>query len=618
MILNIISKVRGWTPFVALGALLLVLVSYIFKINLFAEQLSLVVLCIFSVPLWYEIISNIVRRNFGVDLVAGLALATSLVFGEYLPGVIVLLMLSGGEALESYAMNRARRALSDLLNLIPQKTHVKKENGVIDVDSNEIKINDLIIVKAGEIVPADGVVEHGESYIDESVMTGESVPVKKETGSVVLAGTKNTDSAIEVRVTKELADSRLQTIINMVRQAEENKAPFVRMADQYSVYFTIFTIVMAGLAYYFGGPIRMLAVLVVATPCPLILATPIAFMSGMSRASRAGIIVKNGGALELLSRIDMCVFDKTGTITMGVPAIHEVKSLSGISSDEIIKISASLDQLSVHIFARALVDHAHANINTHKLIYPNDFKEVFGDGVEGLINGEKYYFGKLAYLVKNGIKVSDELNKEYIKIRNEGVIPVYLGKGGELLGVVAFRDEVRPEARKVFSDLSTLGVKRFMLLSGDKENVASAIASDMKINEYKAGCLPDEKLIVIRDLQKSGLKIAMIGDGVNDAPALAQSDAGIALGSHGATAASESADIVIVSGSIEKVPEAYKIASRTVRVAREGILIGIGMSVVCMFFSLAGYLEPLYGALIQEGIDIIVILYALRAGRDII
>lgn len=616
MILNIISKVRGWTPFVALGALLLVFVSYIFKIDLYAEQISLVVLCLFSIPLWYEIISSILRRHFGVDLVAGLALLTSIIFGEYLPGVIVLLMLSGGEALESYAMNRARRALSELLNLIPQKTHVKKDNGVVDVDSSEIKIDDYIIVKAGEIIPSDGVVENGESYVDESVMTGESVPNKKESGSVVLAGTKNTDAALEIRVTKELADSRLHTIIKMVRQAEENKAPFVRMADKYSVYFTIFTIVIAALAYYFGGPIRMLAVLVVATPCPLILATPIAFMSGMSRASRVGIIVKNGGALELLSKVDMCVFDKTGTITMGIPAIHEVKSFSGISSDEVLKISASLDQLSVHIFARSLVEHAHAN--SHKLVYPNDFKEVFGDGVSGVVNGEKFYFGKLAFLIKNGVTVNDDTNKDYLKIRNEGVVPVYLGQSNNLVGMISFKDEVRPEARKVFSDLSTLGIKRFMLLSGDKENVASSVAASMKINEYKAECLPDEKLTVVKDLQKSGLSVAMIGDGVNDAPALAQADVGIALGSHGSTAASESADVVIVSGSIEKVPEAYKIANRTVKVAREGIFIGIGLSSVCMFVALSGNLMPLYGALIQEGIDIIVILYALRAGRDII
>jgi heavy metal translocating P-type ATPase len=614
--IHIISKVRSWTPFVALGALLLVLISYIFKINLFAQNISLAILCIFSIPLWYEILSNILKKNFGVDLVAGLALLCSLIFGQYLPGIIVLLMLSGGEALESYAMNRARRALSDLLNLIPQKTHVKKENGVVDIDSAEIKINDHIIVKAGEVIPADGVVESGESYVDESVMTGESVPNKKELGSVVLAGTKNTDAALEIRVTKELSDSRLHTIINMVRQAEENKAPFVRMADKYSVYFTVFTIVMAALAYYFGGPIRMLAVLVVATPCPLILATPIAFMSGMSRASRVGIIVKNGGALELLSKVDMCVFDKTGTVTMGIPAIHEVKSFVGMSEDEVVKIAASLDQLSVHIFARSLVDHSH--LKSHKLIYPDDFKEVFGDGVSGTIDGEKYFFGKLAYLVNNGIVVNEDLNKEYIKTRNEGVIPVYLGRGDAVVGVVSFKDEIRPEARKVFSDLSTLGIKRFMLLSGDKDSVAASIASAMKINEYKAECLPDEKLTVVRDLQKSGLKVAMIGDGVNDAPALAQSDAGIALGSHGATAASESADIVIVSGSIEKVPEAYKIAVRTVRVAREGIFIGIGLSALCMCVALFGKLLPLYGALIQEGIDIVVILYALRAGRDII
>lgn len=617
MILNIISKVRFLTPFVAIGALLIFLISYIFHINIYADTILLVVLSLFSIPLWYEIIVNILRKNFGVDLVAGLALATSLVFGQYLPGVIVLLMLSGGEALESYAMNRARRALSDLLNLIPQKAHIKKDGIVLDVDSVDIKINDYIVVKAGEVIPVDGVVEEGESYVDESVMTGESVPVKKDRGSLVLAGTKNTDRVLEIRVTNDLSNSRLQSIIDMVRQAEENKAPFVRMADKYSVYFTTFTVIMAALAFYFGGPVRMLAVLVVATPCPLILATPIAFMSGMSRASKRGVIVKNGGALEMLSKVDMCVFDKTGTVTMGEPEIHQIKSFdTEFSEADIIKFSASLDQLSVHILAKSLVNYAHNK--SHKLIYPDDFKEVFGDGVSGILDGKKFYFGKLSFLINNGVSVEESFSREYLKIRDDGVIPVYLSVENKLIGMVSFKDEIRSEARKVFSDLSNLGIKRFMLLSGDKESVASSVASNLKINEYRAECLPDQKLNVIKDLQKDGLRVAMIGDGVNDAPALASSDVGIALGTHGATAASESADIVVVSGAIDKVPDAYKISTKTVKVAKEGIFIGIGFSVVGMFFAIFGHLAPLYGALIQEGIDIVVILYALRAGRDII
>jgi len=615
-ILNILKKVKSLTPFVSLGALVLAFVLYLLDFKDLMDSILFFVLLVFSIPLWYEIVSSIARKHFGVDLVAGLALLSALVFDQYTPGVIVLLMLSGGEALESYAMNRAKRALQGLLNLIPPTVHIKTKNGVVSVDINSVSVGMEIVVKAGEVIPVDGVVVEGDSYVDESVMTGESLPVHKKIESFVLAGTTNSDAALLVRSTKSPSESRLSGIIEMVRKAEEEKAPFVRMADKYSVYFTTFTILMAGLAYFISGdPVRMLAVLVVATPCPLILATPIAFMSGMSRASKKGIIVKNGGALEALASVDMGVFDKTGTITVGVPKIYKVKSFHGMKEGEVLSTAASLDQLSVHVFAKSLVSYAQEN--NLKLRYPSDFKELFGDGVSGKVGDENFYFGKLKFLKSFGISTIGVSEEDGVSIES-GVVPVYLGNKDKVVGVIYFKDEIRPEAKKVFSDLSFLGIKRFMLLSGDKDGVARAVASSMKINEYKAECLPDEKLSVIKDLQKSGLKVAMIGDGVNDAPALTQSDVGIALGAHGGTTASDSADMVVVSGSIEKIPDAYKIAKRTVRVAREGIFIGIGLSVFFMFFALFGKLPPLYGALIQEGIDIIVILYALRAGRDIV
>jgi len=614
MLLSIKNLFRKWTPVVVASALLFALLLNIYEHKDIANRLLSVVLLVFSIPIWIEIIVKIFQKNFGVDLIAGLALLFSLIFGQYVAGSIVLLMLSGGEALELYAMFRARKSLSSLLSLIPSKAHVKKDNTIIDVDSKDVTVGTHILVKAGEVIPVDGVIESGESYVDESIMTGESNPVKKSKGSNVLAGTINTDTILEIRTMKALSDSRLESIIQMVREAEENRAPFVRLADRYSVYFTIFTLVMAGLAYLISGDvIRMLAVLVVATPCPLILATPIAFMSGMSLASKRGIIVKSGGALEALDKVKTFVFDKTGTVTLGTPSIYKVETFSSLSENEILKLSASLDQPSVHILAHSLVHHAESN--NVKLSYPENFKEVFGDGVVGEIDNKVYSFGKLSFLQSKGVDIPTNILKFHEEEREEGIIPVYLSEGKELQGVIYFRDEVRSDAKELFANLKKSGAERMILLSGDKDKVAKSVAESLNINEYKAEYLPDQKLSFIKDLQNKDRQIvAMVGDGVNDAPALSQANVGIALGTHGATAASDSADIVIISGSVGLVHDAYLIAKRSLSVARGGIFIGIGLSSVFMIVALFGYLAPFWGAIIQEGIDVAVILYALRAG----
>ncbi len=614
MLISAKNLFRKWTPVVVAAALLFALLLNIYDHKDIADKLLSVVLLLFSIPIWIEIIVKIFQKNFGVDLVAGLALLFSLIFGQYVAGTIVLLMLSGGEALESYAMYRARKSLSSLLSLIPSKAHVKRGSSLVDIDSREVLVGDHILVKAGEVISVDGVIEDGESYVDESIMTGESKPVKKGKGSTVLAGTINTDSVLEIRTIKMLSDSRLESIIQMVREAEENRAPFVRLADRYSVYFTVFTLVMAGLAYLISGDvIRMLAVLVVATPCPLILATPIAFMSGMSLASRRGIIVKNGGALEALDKVKTFVFDKTGTVTLGAPSIHKVHSYSSLTEDEILEISASLDQLSVHILAHSLVKHV--NSKALEVTYPEKFKEVFGDGVSGEVKGVPYIFGKLSFLENLGVSIPREILKSHEEEREEGVIPVYLARHNELIGVVYFLDEVRADAKELFVNLKKSGAARMILLSGDKDKVAKKVAESLNISEYKAEYLPDQKLSFIKSLQSEGKQsIAMVGDGVNDAPALSQADVGIALGTHGATAASDSADIVILSGGVGLVHDAYKIAKRSLSVAREGIFIGIGLSSIFMVVALFGYLAPFWGAIIQEGIDVAVILYALRAG----
>ena len=381
MLKNKIQKnILVYTPFFILT---LCIIASIYGFGLHQTKTAYTILqytlIIFSIPLWIQIAKDIVKGNFGVDLIAGVALIASLAFGQYVPGVVVLLMLSGGQSLEGYAMRRARRELSALLNRMPTIAHKKVGDDIVDIAIEKIQVGDTIIIKAGETVPVDGVVISGNGMINESSITGESLPVEKHPGNAVVSGTSNEDGAFEVKTLKIASESRLAQIIKIVKQAEEDKAPLVRLADQYSVVFTVITFGMALIAWFvFGETSRVLGVLVVATPCPLILATPIAMISGISRAAKRGIIVKNGAALEHMARARSFVFDKTGTITLGVPHVLEIISKTDITADEVLRLSASLDQLSIHILARSLVDHAIKNKNL-TLSYPTGFKEYFGD-----------------------------------------------------------------------------------------------------------------------------------------------------------------------------------------------------------------------------------------------
>lgn len=580
-----------------------------------AREILKYTLIVFSIPLWITIIKDMLRGNFGVDLIAGVALIASFIFGEYLPGVVVLLMLSGGQALETYAMNRAKRDLTALLDRAPTIAHIKKNNIVIDIPIEEVQLDDIVVVKPGETIPVDGIIVLGSGQIDESTITGESLPVDKHIGSPVVSGTINEDGVFEIRTLKIASESRLAQIIRLVKQAEEEKAPLVRLADKYSVYFTAVTFGMALVAWFiFGETSRVLAILVVATPCPLILATPIALISGISKAAKRGIIIKNGGALEGLAAAKSFVFDKTGTITLGVPNVLKMISLEKKFSEmEILRIASSLDQLSVHILARSLVDHAVKNEGL-TLSYPLSFKEYFGDGVIGVVDGTEYMFGKLGFIEAQGIDIPHTVKDDHEKIRGAGNIGVYLATKEKIIGAIYFADMLRGDSVQVFEQLRKQNIEKIMMLTGDHKDVAEKIAKMVGITEFRADCLPEDKLNVIKSLQENFRPLVMIGDGVNDAPALTQADVGIALGGTSETASSDTADIVIVSPDLSRVTEAFTIAKRSLSVATQGIWIGIGLSFACMVLSLFGYIEPLTGALIQEGIDVIVILNALRVG----
>lgn len=568
-----------------------------------------------AIPLWYGLIRDMVKGSFGVDLIAGVALISTFLIGQYLAGVIVLLMLSGGQLLEVYAMNRAKREMQGLLSRTPEFVHVRQNENVVDIPISQVTIGMEIVIKSGEVIAVDGTVIEGQTFVDESVLTGESIPLIKNPGNRVFAGTQNKEGVLVVRVDTSIHDTKFQSIVKLVREAQESKAPLVRLADKYSVYFTIITFIIAFVAWIISHDlIRVVSVLVVATPCPLILATPIAILSGMSKSSQRGIIIKDGGSLEKLSEVSTFVFDKTGTVTLGDPLLVEIVSFSQKhTQDDILLLATSLDQLSSHVLARALTKHT--SEKQFSLKYPENFKEQFGDGVTGIIEEIPYIFGKRSFVESFTESFSQEAQDIHKKIGNEGGMVVFLASKDLVLGALIFKDVLRNDAHTLFEKMRSGGIKNIVLLTGDQKERADDIAKKLSISDVVSGCLPEDKVEKIKALKNTGAVVAMVGDGVNDAPALAISDVGIALGSHGKTAASDVADMVVLSQSISRVYDVWHIAKKTISLAKNGIIIGIGLSTILMICGAFGYINPVLGAFLQEVIDIIVILNALRLGH---
>jgi heavy metal translocating P-type ATPase len=571
-------------------------------------------LAIGTMPLAWRIFKAMLKGQFGVDLIAIVAIVSAFFTAEYLAGSVILLMLSGGEALEGFAMKRAKKELTNLLKRAPLTAHIKTPFGLSEILVEKIQIGNILIVKPGEVIPVDGYVISGVSDVDESAITGEPLPIQKQAGSLLFSGSQNKDGSLEIKATKTSLASTYQKIIDLVKEAQDSRAPVVRLADRYALWFNGITFLIAGLTWFLTkDPIKFLAVLVVATPCPLILATPIAIISGISKAASRGIIVKTGEALEKLAEINAFIFDKTGTLTLGSPEVAEVFSLepAKYSKDKILEISASLDQLSNHILAKSLTKFARSNTKL-SLQYPENLKEYFGDGVEGSLQNSKYFFGKLNFLKKQNVKISDQVFAEHQKMQEQGKIGVYLSHEDILLGGVFFSDSVRPESKKVFSDLKTLGLDKIVMLTGDKQIVANKIAKELGLSDIHAECLPEDKVKEVKEHQKEFGSVAMVGDGINDAPALSVANVGISIGFESSTASSESGDIVIPQDNLGRVVEAFKIARRTIHIAKQSIFVGMGISVVLMILASLGYIKPVYGALLQEVVDVGVILNALR------
>lgn len=554
--------------------------------------------------LLFDMVKTLREGSFGVDILAATAIITAILLGEYWAAMVVVLMLTGGEALEDYAEKRAKTELTSLIDKKPRTAHLLKGKQRVDVEANKIHVKDKIVVLPGEVVPVDGVVKQGESSLDESSLTGESMPVLVKPGTSVLSGSINSDGELIIEATHTADNSQYQQIIKLVQAANASKAPFVRMADRFAVPFTIVSFIIAGSAWIVSGdPVRFLQVLVVATPCPLILAAPIALISGMSRSAKTGIIVRTGSALERLANLQTMAFDKTGTLTKGEPKVANVYAVKGFTKNDVLTYATALEQSSSHVLAQAVVDHARAK---HLSVQPaKHIKELSGHGVTGRMKGKNIAVGRLSFFASQDVSIPDAIKK----VQNKTT--AFVAYDDQIIGAISFTDELRPEATTMFTRLKKAGIKHTLMVTGDSETVANKIAKQLGITEVHANSLPGDKILAIE--QVTHKPVGFVGDGVNDAPVLTSSDVGIALGARGSTAASESADVVIMQDDINKVADSVEIAQKTFAIARQSILIGIFISVGLMAVFWTGRFSPLTGAFLQEVVDIVVIVNALRA-----
>lgn len=547
--------------------------------------------------MFIEMIKTLRSGKYGVDILAITAIVATLLVNEYWASLMILIMLTGGESLEDYAQKKAGQELQSLLDNTPRTAHKLQGDQQLDVAVDTLEVGDYLVIKPGEIVPADGRVIMGESTFDEASLTGEARPMSKKVGDELMSGSVNGDSSVKMVVEKRAEDSQYQLIIKLVEESKEKPARFVRLADRYAVPFTLVAYVIGGIAWWVSGdPVRFAQVLVVASPCPLILAAPVALVAGMSRSSKSGIVVKTGTAVEKLAETKTIAFDKTGTITKGILEVTGVVPVHGFSEAELLRVAASAEQGSAHILARSLVQAV------PQLLPVTDLKEISGQGISATVDGMQVKVGNARFIDVPEAKTD--------------TTAIYVAIDQKYAGTIYFSDTIRPEASKTIANLKAQGITDLLMVTGDGRTVAEAIAKEVGLTEVHARCLPQDKLTILTSIPKEKRPVTMVGDGVNDAPALTVADVGIAMGAHGSTAASESADVVILKDDLERVAEAVMISRETMKVAKQSVLIGIFVCVFLMIVASTGVIPALFGAMLQEVVDTVSILSALRAKKS--
>jgi len=555
-----------------------------------------------------SMVENLLRGRLGVDVIALLALVGAVVVGEYLAGAVISVMLSSGRALEGWAAGQARKELKALLERAPKIAHRYQEAGLVVIAVDEVMPGDLLLVASGEVVPVDGSLVSASAILDESALTGEPLPVERTVGGRIPSGVVNAGSPLDLRATTRATDSTYAGVVRLVSEAERSQAPVVRLADRYALGFLALTLVTAGIAWAVGGASRAVAVLVVATPCPLILAAPVALVSGLSRAAKRGVIVKGGAVLERLATCTTMLVDKTGTMTVGHPVLTEIVYAESEPPGRVLRLAASLDQVSPHVLASAVLQSALEQ--KCQLSLPEEVEEIPGQGIRGIVAGHRVAVGKASWSGVTGAPAWARRARR--KAHLDGALTVFVGIDGAPAGVLVFDDPLRPDAARTLRSLRNNGISRIVMVTGDRTDVAETIGAVIGVDAVLAERSPAEKLDIVR-LETRRAPTMMVGDGINDAPALALADVGVALGARGATAASEAADLVLTVDRLDRLGEAAAIARRTRQIAIESMVAGMALSLAAMGVAAAGLLPAVWGAMLQEVIDVAVILNALRA-----
>ncbi len=567
-----------------------------------------------TIPVLIGLLISIVRDlsagRMGVDSIALISMAGAVALGQALAGIVIAIMYAGGNVLEDIAVTRAERDLKSLINRAPRIAHRRMESAIIDTPVEQIEVGDIVLVRGGEVIPVDGVIAGSAAMIDESALTGEPIPVSRQPGEPVRSGSLNAGAPFEIRASATAGESTYAGIVRMVSATQAAKSPFIRLADRYALLLLPFTLVIAGGAWLLSGdPIRGLAVLVAATPCPLILAAPVAFISGIARAAKRGILVKGSGALETLAQSHTVMFDKTGTLTVGGARLVAIEVAPNQHADEVLRLAASLEQSSYHVVASAIVQTAIAK--GLKLSAASDVRENVGAGLEGMVEGRLIRVGS-HHLVNGSQKPEPWVVRALRRAAWRSALGVFVAVDGRTIGALLLGDELRRETPRAVQALRTAGVSRIVMVTGDRAEAAETIGAALDLDAVLSDREPADKADAVATEQRQHVTV-MVGDGINDAPALAAANVGVALGARGASASSEAADVVILVDRLDRVADAIGIAKRTRRIALQSIVAGMTLSAVTMAFAAIGFLPPVAGALIQEAIDVAVILNALRA-----
>ncbi|HEY7757450.1 MAG TPA: heavy metal translocating P-type ATPase [Nitrososphaeraceae archaeon] len=626
------SKRYPIPAFAIVGLIFGLVTHYVFNSQEIGHWIWFVTLVIGGIPIIFGTVKGIFHRHFASDIVAMLAILTAIMTNNAFPGVIIVIMQSGGKSLEDYAYRRATTSLDELLTRSPKVAHRKKNQEEIeDIEVAKIRTGDILVIRPGDLIPVDGTIVSGNAQIDESSVTGEPFSKSKSLGEEVLSGTVNAGNIFEIEAIRPSEESQYSKIVKLVKKAKEEKAPIQRLADKYAIWFTPLTLVMCGFGWLFTNNVdTVLSVLVVATPCPLIFATPVAIIGGIDKAARQNIIVKSGASIEQLSRADVVIFDKTGTLTHGEPVVEEILLLDNLrknkidrniehTKNDLLFKAASLEQMSSHPSAQSIAREGKKKFKN--LILPTEFQEKSGLGVQGYIDNDYVIIGTYNFIESKrkrstnvDITNSNDDLLELIKgFQKQGKMAVFVNVNGTNVAIIKFTDNVRDGVDLMIKNLRKDGIKEIIMLTGDSVDNAKYVANKTGVDTYNFNLLPEDKVNEVKKLREKFQNIIMVGDGINDAPALATATVGIAMGAKGTAISAEAADVVLLIDDITKVSKVIHIGKATIRVVKQSIFVGMGISFLLMIFASFGLITPSVGAMLQEALDIGVILNALRA-----